>query len=141
MLPQTSWQLHESEMALAHTPVLVDELLESLRPAEGEVAVDCTFGAGGHSAAVAARLGSTGLLMAIDRDPSVVAFFTDVVHAAPCACRFYQGNFADVLQVLESGRYLVSETITRTVPFRAAGEALTGWAAEPAKVTKIHFEP
>jgi 16S rRNA (cytosine1402-N4)-methyltransferase len=84
-------------MALAHTPVLVDELLESLRPAEGEVAVDCTFGAGGHSAAVAARLGSTGLLMAIDRDPSVVAFFTDVVHAAPCACRFYQGNFADVL--------------------------------------------
>jgi threonine dehydrogenase-like Zn-dependent dehydrogenase len=51
------------------------------------------------------------------------------------------GNFADVLQVLESGRYLVSETITRTVSFRAAGEALTGWAAEPAKVTKIHFEP
>ena len=97
MLPQTSWQLLESEMALAHTPVLVDEVLESLRPAEGEVAVDCTFGAGGHAAAVAARLGSTGLLMAIDRDPSVVGFFTDVARVAPCACRFYQGNFAEVL--------------------------------------------
>jgi len=101
MLPQTSWQLLESEMALAHTPVLVDEVLESLRPAVGEVAVDCTFGAGGHAAAVAARLGATGLLMAIDRDPSVVAFFSDVARAAPCTCRFYQGNFADVLDTCD----------------------------------------
>ena len=41
-------------MALAHTPVLLDELLELLRPAQGEVAIDCTFGAGGHAEAVAA---------------------------------------------------------------------------------------
>ena len=33
MLPQTSMQLREYEMALAHTPVLLDELLELLRPA------------------------------------------------------------------------------------------------------------
>jgi hypothetical protein len=32
MLPQTSNQLREYEMALAHTPVLLDELLELLRP-------------------------------------------------------------------------------------------------------------
>lgn len=101
MLPQTSWQLHEFEMALAHTPVMLDELLELLRPAEGEVAVDCTFGAGGHAEAVAARLGSTGSLIAIDRDPSVAGFFHDVARAAPCACRFCQGNFADVLATFD----------------------------------------
>ena len=57
MLPQMSMQLREYEMALAHTPVLLDELLDLLRPARGEVAIDCTFGAGGHAEAVAAMLG------------------------------------------------------------------------------------
>ena len=84
-------------MALAHTPVLLDELIELLRPASGETAVDCTFGAGGHAAAVAGQLGPKGLLIAVDRDPSVAEYFRDVSRAAPCAAELYHGNFADVL--------------------------------------------
>lgn len=49
-------------------------------------------------------------------------------------------NFADVIKVLESGRYPVKETITRCVPFAEAGAALAGWAADPSRVTKIHVE-
>jgi threonine dehydrogenase-like Zn-dependent dehydrogenase len=49
-------------------------------------------------------------------------------------------NFADVVQVLESGRYPVRETITQCVPFGEAGAALAGWAADPARVTKIHVQ-
>ena len=49
-------------------------------------------------------------------------------------------NFADVIKVLESGRYPVGETITRTVPFAEAGVALAGWAADPSCITKIHVE-
>jgi threonine dehydrogenase-like Zn-dependent dehydrogenase len=49
-------------------------------------------------------------------------------------------NFADVIRVLESGRYPVNETITRTVAFAAAGDALAGWAADPARITKIQVE-
>ena len=49
-------------------------------------------------------------------------------------------NFADVIKVLESGRYPVKETITRTVPFSEAGMALAQWAADPGRVTKIHVE-
>ena len=49
-------------------------------------------------------------------------------------------NFADVIQVLESGRYPVQETLTRCVPFSEAGNALAEWAADPSKVTKIHAE-
>ena len=97
MLPQMSLQLREYEMALAHTPVLLDELLELLRPAQGDVAVDCTFGAGGHAEAVAARLGARGRLIAVDRDPSVAEYFRDVARDAPCACELYHGNFAEVL--------------------------------------------
>jgi threonine dehydrogenase-like Zn-dependent dehydrogenase len=49
-------------------------------------------------------------------------------------------NFADVIRVLESGRYPVTETITRVVPFAKAGAALADWAADPSRVTKIHVE-
>jgi 16S rRNA (cytosine1402-N4)-methyltransferase len=102
MLPLTSIQLREYEMALAHTPVLLDELIELLRPGRGETAVDCTFGAGGHAEAVAAALGARGVLVAVDRDPSVAEYFRDFSLAAPCATEFYHGNFAEVLAQRES---------------------------------------
>jgi 16S rRNA (cytosine1402-N4)-methyltransferase len=95
-------RLDEYEMALAHTPVLLDELLELLRPARGEVAVDCTFGAGGHAEAVAAHLGARGRLIAIDRDPSVAEFVRDVARDAPCPMELYQGNFSEVLAGMDA---------------------------------------
>jgi 16S rRNA (cytosine1402-N4)-methyltransferase len=97
MLPQTSLRLSEDEMVLAHTPVLLEELIELLRPEPGEVAIDCTFGAGGHAEAVAERLGKDGLLIACDRDPHVAEYFRDLSASAPCETRLYHGNFADVL--------------------------------------------
>lgn len=97
MLPLTSVQLREYEMALAHTPVLLDELLELLRPAAGETAIDCTFGAGGHAEAVASALGPTGRLIAIDRDLTVAEYYRDVARAAPCETSLFHGDFADVL--------------------------------------------
>jgi 16S rRNA (cytosine1402-N4)-methyltransferase len=97
MLPQTSLRLSEYEMVLAHTPVLLEELVELLKPQPGEVAVDCTFGAGGHAEAVVERLGKDGLLLACDRDPHVAEYYRDVERAAPCETRLYHGNFADVL--------------------------------------------
>ena len=97
MLPQTSLRLSEYEMVLAHTPVLLEELIELLKPEPGEVAIDCTFGAGGHAEAVVERLGPDGLLIACDRDPHVAEYFRDVARAAPGETRLYHGNFADVL--------------------------------------------
>jgi len=98
MLPQTNFHVSEyDDMALAHTPVLLDELVDLLKPAAGETAFDATFGAGGHAAAVAARLGADGLLIACDRDPSVAEYFRDMAREAPCRTELYHGDFADVL--------------------------------------------
>jgi 16S rRNA (cytosine1402-N4)-methyltransferase len=86
------------EMAMAHVPVLTQELLDVLdvRP-DGRV-VDCTFGAGGHAAAIAAQLGSSGLLLACDQDPIAEEYYRDdLLPGLRCASRFYRGNFADVL--------------------------------------------
>jgi len=50
-----------------HTAVLLEEVLEWLRIKPDGVYVDATAGAGGHSAAIAARL-SSGRLISLDRD-------------------------------------------------------------------------
>ena len=50
-----------------HTPVMLEEVLEWLRIRPDGIYVDATVGAGGHSAAIAARL-SSGRLISLDRD-------------------------------------------------------------------------
>jgi len=56
----------------AHAPVLLHEAVESLNVRERGVYVDCTFGRGGHSRLILAKLGPDGRLVAIDRDPQAV---------------------------------------------------------------------
>jgi 16S rRNA (cytosine1402-N4)-methyltransferase len=87
-------------MARTHVPVLAGELIAALDPAPGAVAVDCTFGAGGHARLVADRIGSTGEIICIDRDPQAEEHFADFAAEAACATRFIQGDYADVLPEL-----------------------------------------
>ena len=56
-----------------HRPVLLREVIEALRPGEGGVFVDCTFGRGGHAGALLERVGPGGRVIGLDRDPEAVA--------------------------------------------------------------------
>src|SRR6476659_10841418 len=87
-------------MTRTHVPVLAGELIDLLDPQPGEIAVDCTFGAGGHARLVAERLGATGELIAIDRDPAARERFEDLAADVPCATRFVQAPFAEALRDL-----------------------------------------
>ncbi|MBX2804477.1 MAG: 16S rRNA (cytosine(1402)-N(4))-methyltransferase RsmH [Hyphomicrobiales bacterium] len=53
-----------------HTPVLVFEVLSALQPIDGELYIDCTFGAGGYSRAIVES--AKCRLLALDRDPSSI---------------------------------------------------------------------
>jgi 16S rRNA (cytosine1402-N4)-methyltransferase len=57
----------------AHTPVLLDEVLAGLAVEADGRYCDATFGRGGHTAAILARLGPGGRVCAIDRDPEAIA--------------------------------------------------------------------
>jgi 16S rRNA (cytosine1402-N4)-methyltransferase len=50
----------------SHRPIMVDEVVRCLRPAPGDVAVDCTVGGGGHARALLERLQPGGRLLGID---------------------------------------------------------------------------
>ncbi len=104
MSPSSAALAFEAEMAMAHTPVLTTELLELLNVQSDSYVVDCTFGAGGHAAAVAEHLGPGGCFAACDRDPVARDYFDALRPSFRCPSHFYAGNFADVLiELREAG--------------------------------------
>ena len=60
-------------MTSPHTSVLLAEAVEALAIKPAGRYVDATFGRGGHSREILARLGPDGRLLALDRDPAAVA--------------------------------------------------------------------
>ncbi len=56
------------KQASYHTPVLLQEALDGLSIRPDGSYVDCTFGGGGHSAAILRQLGPNGRLFAFDQD-------------------------------------------------------------------------
>ncbi len=72
-----------------HIPVLLSEVVASLRPVDGGTYIDATFGAGGYTRAIleAARCN----VLALDRDPSAIL-----------AASSMRDEFGDRLTVLES---------------------------------------
>jgi 16S rRNA (cytosine1402-N4)-methyltransferase len=90
-------------MSATHIPVLAEELLglldsHPLPPAP--IAIDCTFGGGGHARMVAERLGPDGTLIAIDRDPLAQERFLELAEEVSCSMRFLRGGYAEGLQLL-----------------------------------------
>jgi 16S rRNA (cytosine1402-N4)-methyltransferase len=87
-----------------HVPVLADEVVAALAPQPGETVVDCTFGAGGHSSLLVARLRGDGKLIAIDRDHTVEPLFERFRRGAGVKTRLLHGEFSTVLaQLAENG--------------------------------------
>jgi len=58
---------------LPHLPVLRDETIAALHIQPGGRYVDATFGRGGHSTAILAKLNADGQLLALDQDPQAIA--------------------------------------------------------------------
>ena len=86
--------------ATDHVPVLAEEVRESLAVRPGDTVIDATFGAGGHSALLAADLHGRGKLIAIDRDPTVRTYFERLERRSGVQARLLRGDFGVVLPQL-----------------------------------------
>src|SRR3954447_12385068 len=87
-------------MTRAHVPVLAGDVIELTEPGVGETVVDCTFGAGGHARLIADRIGPTGTLVCIDRDPLAEEPFAELEREVACETRFLRMDYADGLSLL-----------------------------------------
>jgi 16S rRNA (cytosine1402-N4)-methyltransferase len=93
----------ESGVRVAHVPVLAGELLTLAdldRVPPPQLAIDCTFGDGGHARLVAERLGSSGTLIAIDRDSLAEERFAALAAETACSVRFIRSGYAEALELL-----------------------------------------
>ena len=68
----------------SHAAVLLEQAVDGLRVRGDGCYVDCTFGRGGHSRLILARLGRAGRLVALDRDPQAVAAGGEIDDARFC---------------------------------------------------------
>ena len=94
----------EEREAGAHRPVMLAACVDGLAIRPDGTYVDGTFGRGGHAAAILARLGPAGRLIAIDRDPEAVA-----------AGREWKDGRFDIVQsrFSDMGRVLDARGLTR----------------------------
>ena len=85
-----------------HVPVMLDEVVQWLRPRPGAVLVDGTLGGGGHARVLAERVGNTGRVVALDRDPQAVAAAAGNDNLAGLPVDVVEANFADLPEVLKA---------------------------------------
>nr|WP_282449974.1 16S rRNA (cytosine(1402)-N(4))-methyltransferase RsmH [Microbulbifer sp. CAU 1566] len=80
-----------------HRSVLLREAVDALVVDPEGFYIDGTFGRGGHSALVLERLGASGHLLAVDKDPQAIAF-ANSRFAGEKRFEIWHGSFADMDQ-------------------------------------------
>ncbi|MEQ9642967.1 MAG: 16S rRNA (cytosine(1402)-N(4))-methyltransferase RsmH [Alphaproteobacteria bacterium] len=86
-------------MTKRHIPVLLDEVIEALAPADGAVIVDGTFGAGGYTEALLKTADCR--VVAIDRDPSAIAGGADLARAYGERLQLIEGRLSTLADILD----------------------------------------
>ncbi len=82
-----------------HIPVMLDEVLETLAPQEGDVIIDGTFGRGGYTKGILTAQENCHVI-SIDRDPRVTPFVEEVSANYKDRFTFIKGCFGDMQPLL-----------------------------------------
>ena len=112
-----------------HEPVLLAEALDALVIRPDGVYLDGTFGRGGHSRAILARLGPAGRLIALDRDPDAQAAARAIADAR---FQFHRVPFSALGSVLGSESVNGMPRIFAAARESAASSTLASAAARSA---------
>jgi 16S rRNA (cytosine1402-N4)-methyltransferase len=83
-----------------HVPVMLEEVLEYLKPKPGQIIVDATLGTGGHSLEILKRITPGGKLVGIDRDENSLEICRQRLAEFKGSTEFVHANFADLDQTL-----------------------------------------
>jgi 16S rRNA (cytosine1402-N4)-methyltransferase len=117
------------------------EVVAWLAPHEGAVLVDGTVGAGGHAAALAARLGSEGRLIGLDRDPEMLALAERTTRGLPVT--LVRSAYSDLDAVL--GEFQISAVDGILLDLGLSSDQLTwahrGFSFAAAGPLDMRFDP
>lgn len=88
-------------MNFSHVSVMVRECIESLKPENGGIFVDCTAGGGGHSYEIASRLPEGSKLISLDQDDAAIAACAERLKPFADKCVVVKSNFEKLDSVLD----------------------------------------
>ncbi|MGB6596975.1 MAG: 16S rRNA (cytosine(1402)-N(4))-methyltransferase RsmH [Candidatus Acidiferrum sp.] len=87
-------------MSAAHTPVMLNEVLEWLGIRPEGMYIDVTLGAGGHSAAIAEKL-TSGRLIGLDRDAQALALAKERLKSFGAKVTLVQSPFSRIAEAAQ----------------------------------------
>lgn len=113
-----------------HVPVLLNESLQLLDVREGGVYIDCTTGLGGHSSAIAGRMGETGRLLCLDQDREALEFARAKLAPFGRRVSFVHANFRELADVAKREGFQAADGILMDLGISSfqIGEARRGFA-------------
>ncbi len=85
-----------------HRPVMLAQVLRCLRPRAGEAHADGTVGAAGHAVHILAKLGESGFLLGVDRDPHALEIADRRLAAVGFPYRLVRGVYSELREHLIS---------------------------------------
>ena len=84
-----------------HRPVMLDEVISFIKPGKGDIIVDATIGAGGHSCEILKKIEPDGLLIGIDKDAEILKIAGKFLSKISDSYKLYQADFINLACVLE----------------------------------------
>ena len=99
---------NKSSVPSYHTPVLLQEVLEFVRPMEGKVIVDGTLGGGGHTEAM---LQAGAQVIGVDQDEQALAFAENRLKPFGDQFTAAKGNFSELAEILPQFGYMEVDAI------------------------------
>ena len=84
-----------------HRPVMLDEVISFIKPGKGDIIVDATIGAGGHSCEILKRIQPDGLLIGIDKDEEILKIAGKLLSKISDCYKLYQADFINLGCILE----------------------------------------
>jgi len=85
----------------SHIPVLTEKLIELLNPLEGQIAIDCTIGTGGHSKALLQKTSGKIHIIGLDIDPDAIEIAQKNLSGYSGNVTLINANFGRISHILE----------------------------------------
>jgi len=84
---------------MIHIPVLLEKVLEALNPQSGELFIDATIGAGGHTRAFLEKTAPDGKVLGIDASPKAIDHLKKELQSFGNRLFLAQGNFRELKKI------------------------------------------
>ncbi|MCX6782100.1 MAG: 16S rRNA (cytosine(1402)-N(4))-methyltransferase RsmH [Candidatus Magasanikbacteria bacterium] len=128
---------------MRHESVLLNEIIELLKPKKGDRVIDCTLGDGGHAEAILNLIGEKGKLLGIDADPESLLRAKRYLYKFGEGAVFARDNFKDLKKIAQANGFEEVDAILMDLGWSSPQfeERGRGFSFEKDEPLDMRFDP